>query len=76
MTDYTYDAQIVKTHWCIEISTAAQYGMANNAASGVLISLWFYNNELIDFYGVDELPPDVSNGIKELGFFIDEEEFV
>jgi len=70
----TYDQKTQVGKFEIQIDSKEQYGFFEHDDYGDELGggLWFKNNELIDYDGLCCLPKEVSKGVEELGYTVDE----
>ena len=71
---YNYNKNIKKGKFEIKVDSQHQYGCFEHDNYGEDLGggLWFEGNVLVDYDGVFELPEEVAEGLKELGFNVDE----
>lgn len=72
---YVFDMKFQSGPYTIEIDTRAEYGYFEHEDLGDERGggLWFEDNKLTDYDGMEYLPAYVIKGLREAGFIVDEE---
>lgn len=71
---HEYNLYLDTENFEIRVSESTQYGyfehkdLGDNCGGG----LWFENNELVGYDGVEELPIEVVTALRDHGFLLDE----